>query len=46
MRRNGWLIWIDLPEFVAEISIWAVPILLAIIIHEVMHGVVARDARR
>ena len=29
-------------EFLAQISIWAVPILLAIIIHEVMHGVVAR----
>jgi Zn-dependent protease len=31
-----------IPEFIAQISIWAVPILLAIIIHEVMHGVVAR----
>jgi len=30
------------PEFIAQVSIWAVPILLAIIIHEVMHGVVAR----
>jgi Zn-dependent protease len=32
----------QIPSFIAEISIWAVPILLAIIIHEVMHGVVAR----
>lgn len=32
----------QVSPFVAEISIWAVPILLAIIIHEVMHGVVAR----
>jgi len=31
-----------IPDFIAQISIWAVPILLAIIIHEVMHGVVAR----
>jgi Zn-dependent protease len=31
-----------IPEFITQISIWAVPILLAIIIHEVMHGVVAR----
>jgi Zn-dependent protease len=32
----------QISSFIAEISIWAVPILLAIIIHEVMHGVVAR----
>ena len=32
----------QVSPFIAEISIWAVPILLAIIIHEVMHGVVAR----
>jgi Zn-dependent protease len=31
-----------IPEFVAQLSIWAVPILFAIIVHEVMHGVVAR----
>ena len=33
----------DLPQFVAEISIWAVPTIFAIILHEVMHGVVAQQ---
>ncbi len=28
-------------EFLTEVSIWAVPIIFAIILHEVMHGVVA-----
>jgi Zn-dependent protease len=32
----------QISSFIVELSIWAVPILLAIIIHEVMHGVVAR----
>lgn len=31
-----------IPAFIVEISIWAVPILLAVILHEIMHGVVAR----
>lgn len=31
-----------IPEFIAEISIFAVPTLFAIILHEVMHGVTAR----
>jgi Zn-dependent protease len=29
-------------KFLVEVSIWALPILFAIILHEVMHGVVAR----
>ncbi len=33
----------DLPQFLAEISIWAVPTIFAIILHEVMHGVVAQS---
>ena len=28
-------------EFVTELSIWALPIMFAIILHEVMHGFVA-----
>ena len=32
----------NLPEFVTQISIWAPPLIFAIILHEVMHGVVAR----
>lgn len=32
----------NLPEFVTQISIWAPPLIFAIIVHEVMHGVVAR----
>jgi Zn-dependent protease len=32
----------DIPQFLAQISIWAVPTVFAIIVHEVMHGVVAR----
>lgn len=31
-----------IPEFITEISIFAVPTLFAIILHEVMHGVTAR----
>jgi Zn-dependent protease len=31
----------DLPRFLSEISIWAFPTILAIVLHEVMHGVVA-----
>jgi Zn-dependent protease len=31
-----------LPEFVTQISIWAPPLIFAIILHEVMHGVVAK----
>ncbi len=30
------------PEFVTQVSIWAPPLIFAIILHEVMHGVVAR----
>jgi Zn-dependent protease len=30
------------PNFIARILVWAVPTVLAIILHEVMHGVVAR----
>lgn len=32
----------NLPEFVTQVSIWAPPLIFAIIVHEVMHGVVAR----
>ena len=32
----------NLPEFLTQISIFALPMMLAIILHEVMHGVVAR----
>jgi Zn-dependent protease len=32
----------DIAHFITELSIWAVPIVFAIIMHEVMHGVVAR----
>ena len=31
----------DPAQFIVQVSIWALPILLAIILHEVMHGVVA-----
>jgi Zn-dependent protease len=31
----------NVPEFVSEICIWALPTIFAIILHEVMHGVVA-----
>jgi Zn-dependent protease len=30
------------PSFIARILVWAVPTVLAIILHEIMHGVVAR----
>jgi Zn-dependent protease len=33
----------NIPQFIAEISIWAVPTIFAIILHEVMHGVVAQQ---
>jgi Zn-dependent protease len=32
----------NLPEFVTQVSIWAPPLIFAIILHEVMHGVVAK----
>ena len=32
----------DPGQFIAELSIWALPTIFAIILHEVMHGVVAR----
>jgi Zn-dependent protease len=32
----------NLAQFLTQVSIWALPILLAIILHEVMHGVVAK----
>jgi Zn-dependent protease len=32
----------SLPEFVTQISIYAPPVMFAIILHEVMHGVVAK----
>jgi Zn-dependent protease len=32
----------NLPEFVTQVSIWALPLIFAIILHEVMHGVVAK----
>jgi Zn-dependent protease len=32
----------NLPEFVTQISIYAPPVMFAIILHEVMHGVVAK----
>jgi Zn-dependent protease len=31
----------NLPQFLVEISIWAVPTIFAIILHEIMHGVIA-----
>lgn len=31
----------DLPQFIVQISIWALPTVFAIVCHEVMHGVVA-----
>jgi Zn-dependent protease len=31
----------NLPQFLAEISLWAVPTIFAIIMHEIMHGVIA-----
>jgi Zn-dependent protease len=33
----------DPGQFIVELSTWALPILFAIILHEVMHGVVARS---
>jgi Zn-dependent protease len=33
----------NLSRFLVEISIWAVPTLFSIVLHEVMHGVVARQ---
>ena len=33
----------SIPQFVTEISIWALPTIFAIILHEVMHGVVAKQ---
>ena len=33
----------DIPQFITEISIWALPTIFAIILHEVMHGVVAQQ---
>ncbi len=33
----------NLPEFVTQVSIWAPPLIFAIILHEVMHGVVAKS---
>ena len=32
----------DISGFITQLSIWALPTILAIILHEVMHGVVAR----
>jgi len=32
----------DVSNFIVQLSIWAVPIVFAIILHEVMHGFVAR----
>jgi Zn-dependent protease len=32
----------DIPNFIVQLSIWALPTIFAIILHEVMHGVVAR----
>jgi len=32
----------DIAGFITQLSIWALPTILAIILHEVMHGVVAR----
>jgi Zn-dependent protease len=32
----------DVSNFIVQLSIWAVPIIFAIILHEVMHGFVAR----
>jgi Zn-dependent protease len=32
----------NLPEFLPQLIIWAPPLIFAIIVHEVMHGVVAR----
>jgi Zn-dependent protease len=31
----------NIPQFLVEISIWAVPTIFAIILHEIMHGVIA-----
>ncbi len=31
----------NIPQFLIEISIWAVPTIFAIILHEIMHGVIA-----
>jgi len=31
----------NIPQFVTEVSIWALPTIFAIMLHEVMHGVVA-----
>ena len=36
----------NLSEFIVTLSIWAVPTVFAIMLHEVMHGVVANAARR
>lgn len=32
----------SIPHFITELSIWAVPTVFAIVLHEVMHGVIAR----
>jgi Zn-dependent protease len=32
----------DLPQFITQVTIWAPPLIFAIIVHEVMHGVIAR----
>ena len=31
----------NIPQFLIEVSIWAVPTIFAIILHEIMHGVIA-----
>jgi len=33
----------DLSRFIVEVSIWAVPTVFSIVLHELMHGVVARQ---
>ncbi len=41
-RKSGRLVWTRPQGFPAKVLVWAVPIVVAIILHEVMHGVVAR----